>query len=344
MKLEAISFKNDTLNIIDQTLLPKQLKIITLASLNKSIEAIKKLRVRGAPAIGIIAAYSIFLEVKLLTEKGNFSQKSFNIICEKVALSRPTAVNLFFAINKMKSVYSNFNKQTSNILLDELKKCAVSIHAEDKKSCEQIGYFGAKIFKEYNNVITHCNAGILATGGDGTALSILYKAFKINKKLHVYVDETRPLGQGARLTYFELSQNNVPCTLLPDNAAGSLFSQNLIDAVVVGADRIALNGDFANKIGTFPLAVLAKNFNIPFYVAAPDTTFDMNAENKRDIPIEMRSKEEVVSFWGIDNSDNYNVYNPAFDITPAEFVTAIITNLGVIEKPDKNKILNILQP
>ncbi len=344
MKLEAISFKNDTLKIIDQTLLPKQIKIITLASLNKSIEAIKKLRVRGAPAIGIIAAYSIFLEAKLLTEKGSLSQKSFNIICKRVALSRPTAVNLFFAINKMKSAYSNFNERTSNILLEELKKCALSIHAEDRKSCEKIGYFGTKIFKEYNNVITHCNAGILATGGNGTALSVLYETFKINKKLHVYVDETRPLGQGARLTYFELSQNNVPCTLLSDNAAGSLFSQNLIDAVVVGADRIALNGDFANKIGTFPLAVLAKHFNIPFYVAAPDSTFDMNAENSRDIPIEMRSKEEVVSFWGIGNSDNYNVYNPAFDITPAEFVTAIITNLGVIEKPDKNKILNILQP
>lgn len=343
MNLEALSFKNNTLSIIDQTLLPQQLKVITLDSLNKSIEAIKNLRVRGAPAIGIIAAYTIYVEAKRLSGLKLLTDKSFNNICTDIAASRPTAVNLFWAIGQMESVYQKYSLLPPLKLVSNLKKCAILIHKNDKKNCTSIGLNGAKLFQDFNNVLTHCNAGILATGGNGTALSVIYQSFKKNKNFHVYVDETRPLGQGARLTYFELKQKNVNCTLLADSAAGSLFSQNLIDAVIVGADRIALNGDFANKIGTFPLAVLAKNFNIPFYVAAPMTTFDAGAESGVNIPIEMRPDEEVLSFWNIENTMKYNVYNPAFDVTKNDYITAFITDLGIINKPFEKTIKKLLQ-
>jgi len=342
MNLKAISFKNDTLSIVDQTLLPKQFKIITLDSLNKSIEAIKSLRIRGAPALGIVAAFTIYLEAKRLYEVNLLNNESFQDTCTSIALARPTAVNLFWAIEEMRKVYLKTSRKKSKDLITSLKKCALSIHADDKKKCSLIGFHGAKLFKNVNNVLTHCNTGILATGGNGTALSVIYESAKKNKNLHVYVDETRPLGQGARLTYFELKKNNINCTLLPDNAAGSLFTQKLIDAVIVGADRIAKNGDFANKIGTFPLAVLAKSFNIPFYVAAPVTTFDRETKNGKSIPIEMRSSQEVLSCWDTGNTLKYDVYNPAFDVTKSEFVTGFITDLGLIKKPFKKTIKEIL--
>ncbi|KAA3609845.1 MAG: S-methyl-5-thioribose-1-phosphate isomerase [Calditrichaeota bacterium] len=343
MKLEAISFKNNTLSIIDQTLLPQHFKIITLDSLNKSIEAIKKLKVRGAPAIGIIAAYTIYIEAKKLSQKNSLTKRSFNDVCKSVASSRPTAVNLFWAVRQMEITFRKFSPNGNSILISELKKRAISIHKKDKIKCSKIGENGSPLIKNVNNVLTHCNAGMLATGGSGTALSVIYEAHNSNKNLHVYVDETRPLGQGARLTYFELKHNNVECTLLSDNAAGSLFAQKEIEAVIVGADRIAMNGDFANKIGTFPLAVLAKTFNIPFYVAAPITTFDQNAKSKEDIPIEMRSKKEILSFWNIDDELNYNVYNPAFDITESSYVSAFITDIGIIKKPFTTNIKKSLQ-
>ncbi len=331
MKLSTIQFENDQLKIIDQTQLPERLKIIPLNSLNKSVEAIKSLRVRGAPAIGIIAAYTIFIEVRNQIKLGLFNQNIFRNICRQLAESRPTAVNLFWAIEQMEACYNKYKDLEQTDLLSHLRQCAISIHDSDREMCQQIGRFGASIFKDFNNVITHCNAGILATGGNGTALSVIYEAFKFNNKLHVYVDETRPLGQGARLTYYELQKNGINCTLLIDSASGSLFEKNKIDAVIVGADRICLNGDFANKIGTFNLAVLAKNFNIPFFVAAPCSSFDKNLVSGKKIIIEQRNKSEILTTWGI--KGDYRVYNPAFDVTEASYITSFITDVGIIKKP-----------
>jgi methylthioribose-1-phosphate isomerase len=343
MNLKAIEFSNDTLRIVDQTLLPNSLKLITIDSLNKSIEAIKMLRVRGAPAIGIVAAYTLFLESKKLLLKNELDDLAFGKICVMLKDSRPTAVNLAWAINKISDCYSRHKNSAENVLLNSLRACAVLIHQNDEKSCDLIGSFGAELFTEYKNILTHCNAGILATGGNGTALSVIYQTAKKNSGIHVYVDETRPLGQGARLTYYELSENNIDCTLLTDNSAGSLFATGKIDAVIVGADRIAANGDVANKIGTFTLAVLAAAHNIPFYVAAPASSFDLSINNGKLIPIEMRNEEEVLSFWNIKNNGTYNVYNPAFDITGSKYITAIITELGIIKKPFTKNISKLIQ-
>jgi len=343
MNLKAIEFSNDTLRVIDQTLLPNSLKLITIDSLNKSIEAIKMLRVRGAPAIGVVAAYTLFLESKKLLLKQKLDDHAFNKISLRLKDSRPTAVNLAWAVNKISDCYFESKNLPGDTLINKLRDCAVSIHQNDEQSCNLIGRFGAELFTEYRNILTHCNAGILATGGNGTALSVIYEAAKKNSQIHVYVDETRPLGQGARLTYYELNKNKINCTLLTDNSAGSLFAAGKIDAVIVGADRIAANGDVANKIGTFPLAVLADVHKVPFFVAAPVSSFDLSINSGKLIPIEMRSDEEVLSFWKIKNNAGYKVYNPAFDITDNKYVTAIFTELGVIKKPFKQNIVKIIQ-
>lgn len=340
MKIKPIQFKNDRLKIIDQTVIPAELKIISLNSLNKSIEAINMLRIRGAPAIGIVAAYTIFLETKKQLLQGVLNDFSFNTICTKLASTRPTAYNLFWAIEEMKQCFLKYKNDRTG-LLEALKSKALSIHTNDIEMCERIGKFGAPLIQDYNNIITHCNAGIFATGGNGTALSVIYEAFKINRNLHVYVDETRPLGQGARLTYYELEMHKVKCTLIVDSSSGSLCAAKKIDAVIVGADRICLNGDFANKIGTFNLAVLAKNFNIPFFVAAPSSTFDLKLKSGKSINIESRDKSEILSMWNI--TLDYNVYNPSFDITPGDYVTGFITDFGIIKKPYKKNILKQLK-
>lgn len=342
MSLKAINFKNNALSIIDQTLLPNTNTLVDLDTFDKTIEAIKSLRVRGAPAIGIVAAYGVFIECLKIEKSGNFNSKSFEKICSKIKDSRPTAVNLSWAVDKMRDVYYSKIKSDKSVLLDYLKDCAVNIHLDDARKCDAIGKHGSVLLKDLNNVITHCNAGLFATGGNGTALSVIYTAHKFNQDLHVFVDETRPLGQGVRLTYYELKKNNVNCTLLPDNAAGSLFSKKSIDAVIVGADRITLNGDFANKIGTYPLAVLAEAHRVPFYVAAPTSTFDAELEEGAAIPIEMRSANEVLFLWNINNTEEYKVYNPAFDVTPAKYVTAFITETGIIKKPFKSKINKLI--
>jgi methylthioribose-1-phosphate isomerase len=342
MNLKTIEYTNGTLRIIDQTLLPNRLKLITIDSLNKSIEAIKMLRVRGAPAIGIVAAYTILLESKKLFLKQKLNNRSFNQICDKLRASRPTAVNLAWAVKKLSDCYYENSNLINHMLIKNLEKCAISIHQNDEQSCSAIGHYGAQLFKNYKNIITHCNAGILATGGNGTALSVIYETAKQNQDIHVYVDETRPLGQGARLTYYELNNNNIACTLLTDNSAGSLFTAGKIDAVIVGADRIAANGDTANKIGTFPLAVLAYAHDIPFYVAAPASSFDLSINSGKLIPIEMRPEKEVLSFWGISKNAKYNVYNPAFDITDSKYITAIITEYGILEKPFNKNITKLI--
>ena len=260
-----------------------------------------------------------------------------------LASSRPTAVNLFWALERMKKCAQEFvstNPDASIIglkehLLNEAKK----ICDEDKRMCKAIGQNGQKYIDDGFTILTHCNAGALATAGQGTALSVIYEAHHSGKKVHVYVDETRPLLQGARLTAWELKQAGIDATLICDNMAGALFKRGKINAVITGADRIAANGDAANKIGTFSLSILAKVHGVPFYIAAPSSTFDLNIKTGAEIPIEERNSDEVSVFAGARVApEGVNVYNPAFDVTDADNITAIITDKGVIEKPDTQKI------
>jgi methylthioribose-1-phosphate isomerase len=339
MNLETIVFENNTLRIIDQTKLPSQFRYLTLNTLDDVIDAIKGLKVRGAPAIGVTAAYGLYIHARNLRLSRSLNKTVFLQACINLKSARPTAVNLSWAVEQMVQVFLNHLSATERELISALKKQAVHIHQVDRRTCAQIGKYGAELLPKTANVLTHCNAGILATGGNGTALSVVYSAAK-TKTVHVYVDETRPVGQGARLTYWELEQNRIPATLITDNMAAMLMQQKKIDAVIVGADRIAKNGDVANKIGTYGLAVLANYHRIPFWVAAPVSSFDFSIEEGKDIPIEFRKREEVLDFWGID-SESYKVFNPAFDITPNELISAIITENGVLDKPFKEKIIQL---
>jgi len=337
MNLETIVFENNTLRIINQNLLPERLAYLTLSTLEDVIAAIKKLTVRGAPAIGITAAYGLYLHAINLKNTGSLTKSAFLQAGYALKSARPTAVNLSWAVEKMIHGYLNPISATEKEILSRLKAEAESIHSADKKTCDVIGKYGAELLPDTVSVLTHCNAGILATGGRGTALSVIYNAAK-SKKVNVFVDETRPAGQGIRLTYWELAQNNIPATVLTDSMAGMLMQQKKIDAVIVGADRITQNGDTANKIGTYSLAVLARFHQIPFYVAAPLSSFDMTLTDGGAIPIEYRKKEELLDFWNIKEQEMYTVFNPAFDVTPGELISAFITESGVIKPPYKENL------
>ena len=336
MQIETIRFVDDKLTIIDQSALPNLVKYIELNNLDDVFEAIKFLKIRGAPAIGIIAAYGLYLHAKFLYQTRSLTSKTFYSAVTYLESCRPTATNLSWAVRKMYTVYEKVSSSTN--VLKSLKETAEAIHEEDRASCQNIGANGSELIKEGTNILTHCNAGILATGGIGTALAPIYTAFTQRKKIHVYVDETRPVGQGARLTYWELTQNNIPATLITDNMAGYLMKKGKIDLICVGADRISANGDVANKIGTYTLAVLADYHKIPFYVMAPLSTFDIGLDSGSEIPIEYRSADEVTRFWKIDKKLNYKVENPAFDVTPYSLISAIITDKGVIYKPNKKSV------
>lgn len=342
MKINTIRFDNDRLFIIDQTRLPEHTAEIELSDLDQAIDAIKKLKVRGAPAIGITAAYAFYLETKRLINDGADNDQKILAAADKLKQARPTAVNLEWAVNRMMNVFVHNRAASGSELMGLLRQSALDIHEEDRETCRKIGENGAEIVQNGFHILTHCNAGILATGGLGTALAVIYTAHNQKKNVHVYVDETRPLGQGTRLTYWELKQHNVPATLITDNVAASLMRRSKIDLIIVGADRITMNGDFANKIGTYNLAVLARYHNIPFYCAAPSSTFDRELENGENIPVEIRDKSEVTALWGIGNHDFYDVYNPAFDVTPGELLTGIITEKGIINKPYKQNINTFL--
>ena len=341
MNIETIVFENNTLKIINQKELPEKYNYLELMNLDEVINSIKTLQIRGAPAIGIVAAYGLYIHARNLSKKGLLSFNTFKNDATFLADTRPTAVNLKWAIEKMINTYIKNQNGSESDILEKLQKSALSIHEEDKEACNTIGKLGSEFISDSMNILTHCNAGILATGGIGTALAPIYTSYASGKKLHVFVDETRPIGQGARLTYWELKQNQVPATLIADNMAASLMQSKKIDLVIVGADRIAANGDVANKIGTYGLAVLAEYHKIPFYIAAPISTFDKEISCGIDIPIEERSSEEILDFWKID-SDNCEVYNPAFDITPHNLISAIITEKGVINKPIKDNIKKII--
>jgi methylthioribose-1-phosphate isomerase len=340
MPVPTIYWKDGCVKLIDQTKLPDKLVYMRCRTKEQIWDAIKALKVRGAPAIGIAGGFGAFLGIKNFKE-GNY--KKFKSKMEKVLSylfsARPTAVNLPWALNRMRKIVEKNSKKSISQLKKILLEEAINILEEDKAMCRKIASYGEKFIKNGSNVLTHCNAGGLATADYGTALSLLFYAKEDGKKFHVYVDETRPVLQGARLTAWELMDAKVPCTLICDNMSASLMSKKKIDLIIVGADRIAKNGDTANKIGTYNLACLAHLHKIPFYVVAPSSTFDLNISDGKHIPIEERNAEEVTHIRGKRIAPKgVKVYNPSFDVTPAEYITAFVTEKGIIRKPYKKNI------
>lgn len=328
-----------TLRLLDQTLLPNEIREIECRSVEQVWEAIRLLRVRGAPAIGCAAAYGIVLGVQDVRDNSDSRMKRLETVANHLATSRPTAVNLFWAIDRMKSAAIRHQTLSLSEWLARLLVEAQTIEQEDRDMCAAIGRHGATLMPDHGAVLTHCNAGSLATAGDGTALSVFYAAVAAGKQLTVYADETRPLLQGARLTAWELRQRNIPVTVICDSMAAVAIRDRQIKAIVVGADRIAANGDTANKIGTYGLAVQARYHGVPFYVAAPTSTFDFSTGSGDDIPIEERQSEEIATWFGSRTVPiGASVWNPAFDVTPAELVSAIITERGVVASPTMETI------
>lgn len=322
----SLKFENDSLIFLDQTRLPLEEIYIATDDYNRIAEAIIKLEIRGAPAIGAAAAYAL-----ALSQKPNYKNDFYEAF-SVLASTRPTAVNLFFAINQIKNVYEK-NLNHSNIF-ELLVETANNIFFDDVKKCDMIGENGIKIFTKKSVVLTHCNTGRLATCGSGTTFSVILNGFKNDLVSFVYVDETRPLFQGLRLTAFELEKNNIPYSVICDSAAASIISKNYVDLIIVGADRIASNGDTANKIGTLSLAVLANYFNIPFFVAAPTTTIDYSIKSGNEINIEERNGNEIKFVKDIPIvPNNFNTINYAFDVTPAELITGIITEKEIFYYP-----------
>ncbi len=338
--LQWLGETDGCLRLIDQTLLPLECRQIDCPDVTAVWEAIKQLRVRGAPAIGVAAAYGVCVG---LQTSANADRAVFDEQLKKttayLASSRPTAVNLFWALERMERVGMHDAARSSAERLAALLAEARAIHEEDRAMCHAIGEHGARLLASGDSVLTHCNAGGLATAEYGTALSVFFKAHEQGKKIHVFVDETRPLLQGARLTAWELMQHGVPATLICDSMAAQVMKEGRVQAVVTGADRIAANGDTANKIGTDSLAVLARAHGIPFYIAAPTSTFDTSIQSGEQIPIEQRQAEEITCGFGKQTApDGVAVYNPAFDVTPAEYIQALITEHGVISPVNQKTI------
>ena len=343
--IETLSWQGDRfglLKMIDQTLLPTEIKTIECQNIETIWEAIKMLRVRGAPAIGIAAAYGVCIGLQTLPTSADISafRNRLDDVTAYLASSRPTAVNLFWALNRMKAkAEALYDVKSVTEIADTLFAEAQSIHEEDRSICRSIGRFGQEFVKEGSTWLTHCNAGGLATADYGTALAVFFAASESGKKIRVYADETRPLLQGARLTAWELMQRGIDVTLICDSMAALVMRQGKIDGVVVGADRIAANGDSANKIGTYGVAVSAKAHRIPFYVAAPVSTFDLSLADGNGIPIEERSADEICCGFGKRTApEGVKVYNPAFDVTPAELITGIITERGIISPVNRDNV------
>ncbi|MDD5568345.1 MAG: S-methyl-5-thioribose-1-phosphate isomerase [Candidatus Omnitrophica bacterium] len=333
MIINTIEWKNNKIRLIDQTKLPLKLEYLEIDKLEDLWEAIKLLKVRGAPALGAAAALGIYLGVKDANPEEFFSR--LDKTAEYLASSRPTARNLFWGIEKMRSAALN-NKDKSLAMLKKLLLAeANKIIKGDKESCRALGSFGSSLIEDGDTILTVCNAGILATIDYGTALGVIYRAQEEGKKVRVFSCETRPLLQGSRLTAWELDKKGVDVTVICDNTPASLMQQGRISKVIAGADRIAANGDSANKIGTHTLAVLSKYHNIPFYIAAPVSTFDLKTKTGKDIPIEERSRLEVtrILFNKQVAPSGVKVFNPAFDVTPHNLISAIITDKGVIREP-----------
>jgi methylthioribose-1-phosphate isomerase len=338
------------LELVDQRKLPAEFVKLQCWDIETLFDAIKTLAVRGAPAIGVSAAYGLVLALQKIDTRCSMTDtlEALKKAADYLASSRPTAVNLFWALKRVHEKAEEFVAAQPNSTIQFLRETVLAeanaIYQEDVDMCRRIGENGQKFIKDGAGILTHCNAGALATAGQGTALSVIFEAHRNGKKLKVYADETRPLLQGARLTAWELKQADIDVTVICDNMAGWLMKQRKISAVITGADRIAANGDAANKIGTYSLSILAKKHNVPFYIAAPSSTFDLSIKNGAEIPIEQRAAEEVTTFAKAQIvPDGIDVYNPAFDVTEAKNITAIITEKGVIENPDADKIIECLE-
>jgi methylthioribose-1-phosphate isomerase len=334
-QLTTVQWCDGKVRILDQKQLPEDLVLLEISDYHGIVKAIKELSVRGAPAIGIAAAFGVVLATWYLNEvdRAGFLESTNRAILE-LKNTRPTAKNLFWSLERMRTALTkNLNKPLKDVKMALLKE-AKRIQQDDLDRCKNIGRYGAELLPNRANILTHCNAGALATAGYGTALGLVRAAVEMGKKIHVYAGETRPLLQGARLTTFELMEDGIDVTLICDNMAGYLMQRDVIDAVVVGADRITMNGDVANKIGTYSLAVLAHAHNIPFYVAAPFSTFDPDLKTGEDIPIEKRNGDEVRKIGSqVIAPEQVPVINPAFDVTPNHLINAIVTERGVITPP-----------
>jgi methylthioribose-1-phosphate isomerase len=320
--------------MIDQTFLPEELRHIECRDVRTVAEAIKMLRVRGAPAIGVAAAYGVVIAAQEAIDRETEPGPHIETAIEELAATRPTAVNLFWALDRMRKVLDRIHDDSAQNVRDTLLTEADLIFEEDKRTCRQIGRNGAALLAAESTVMTHCNAGGLATADYGTALAVVYAAVEDGKQVAVFADETRPLLQGSRLTAWELQQSGVDVTVICDSMAASVLRDKPISCVIVGSDRIAANGDVANKIGTYGLAIVAREHDVPFYVAAPLSTIDMSLAEGALIPIEERDPGEITHGMGrMTAPDNVGIYNPAFDVTPSRLVTAIITEKGVAQAP-----------
>ena len=330
----TVEWKEGAVRLLDQSRLPTVVEFLDCRDYQAVADAIRTLKVRGAPAIGVTAAMGVALGAQTIhaTDYSTFAQAVFKI-CDELAATRPTAVNLFWALERMRRKLESLRDQPVAAIKQFLIDESQAILEEDINLCKTMGRHGAELIQDGQTVLTHCNAGSLATAGYGTALGVIRAAWEHGKKIKVIADETRPVLQGARLTAWELMQDQIPVTLITDNMAGTLMRQGKIHLCVVGADRIAANGDVANKIGTYSVAVLAKAHNIPFYVAAPYSTIDLKTKSGDEIPIEQRNPLEVTSIHGSHPvaPKDVAVYNPAFDVTPAELITGIITERGVFK-------------
>jgi len=342
--VKPIEWLGNKLKILDQSRLPWEEVYLELSSYQEVAQAIKEMKVRGAPMIGVMAAYGVALgtqRIEASSREGFLAE--LRHITEALASTRPTAVNLFRAINRMKATAQA--KEDIPRIKAALIREAERIHADEERATRQISQFGAELIQDGSTILTHCNTGVLATAGYGTALGVIKAAKEQGKRIRVLATETRPLLQGARLTAWELRQEGIPVTLITDSMAGHFISKGEVSCVIVGADRIAANGDVANKIGTYTLAVLARENGIPFYVAAPTSSIDLSLPSGEQIPIEQRSPEEVTHLQGVPIAPKgVEVANPAFDVTPHRYISAIITERGIVRQPYEVRLRELVSP
>lgn len=341
--IKTLEYDQGIVRMIDQTRLPEETVYVECKTSREVAAAIKGMIVRGAPAIGVAAAMGVALAARSIeTDDPKIFMEKLEKECDFLAASRPTAVNLFWAIERMKKIAVSFSNGNLQKLKDRLEEESILVWKEDIEINRTMGRHGQELIQDGSTILTHCNAGALATAGYGTALGVIRAAVEAGKRVHVYADETRPFLQGARLTAWELKEDKIPVTLITDSMAGYFMRKGKIDLIIVGADRIAANGDVANKIGTYSLAVLAKEHGLPFYVAAPVSTFDMTLSKGEHIPIEERSREEVTHIGGKRMApEGIEVAHPAFDVTPNALIHAIITEKGVIRPPFSENLKKI---
>lgn len=344
MDYTPVKYENGRVSILDQTLLPGECRYVLVSGLDEMYYAIKTLAVRGAPAIGVAAAYAMLCDARDLVR----DEMSLAYLPERgqyLISSRPTAVNLAWAVNRMVSVYEDNKDKSDNDIIDLLEAEANAIRQEDFDACMAMGEYGLSLLKPGMGILTHCNAGALATAGYGTALAPLHLGQERGYDFHVYADETRPLLQGARLTSWELAMSGVDVTLICDNMASIVMRKGYVDAIVVGCDRMAANGDGANKIGTSGLAILAKEYGIPFYMFVPTSTIDMNTKTGDDIVIEERGGREIYTMWYEEPMAPAGIktFNPAFDVTPNEYITAVITEKGILRPPYSESLAALME-